>query len=626
MNQITTLKKQLGLLDVFCVASGAMISSGLFVLPALAYAKAGPAVILAYLLASLLVIPSVLSKAELATAMPRAGGTYFYVERSLGPIFGLFGGLANWFSLALKSAFAIVGMALLIEVVLQMAFPTRLSQWHIKAIAAVCCVGFTALNTVSVKHTSRFQVVLVVALLAILSGFVFLGASAVEPVRYSDFLEKGWLAVFATAGLVFISFGGLTKVASIAEEVNSPGRNLPLGMIFAWAVVSLFYVTVIAVTVGVVDGLELSESYAPISLAASKLAGTAGFAILSLAAIAAFVTTANGGILAASRCPLAMSRDRLLPAFLARISIRFKTPHISIGLTGGFMIVAIVFLDIEALVKTASTLMIILFILDNASVIIMRESKIQSYRPQFKSPMYPYIQIFAIIAYGALIIDMGKVPLLISAAFVLASAAWYFLYVSKQVRRASAAMHIVTRVTDKQLESVTLEDELRDILLERDQIIEDRFDQLVKKCEILDIKGRRKAEKVFRRAARILADRLGSDEFVLYEKFLHRETEGSTVIQPGLAIPHIIVEGQNKFDILLVRAVDGIDFSSAPDPVKTIFILAGSKDERNYHLRALMAIAQIAQEPDFEKRWLSAPGPEQLRNLLLLSPRQRDTK
>jgi APA family basic amino acid/polyamine antiporter len=625
MNQIAALKKQLGLLDVFCVAAGAMVSSGLFVLPALAYAKAGPAVILAYLLASLLVIPSVLSKAELATAMPRAGGTYFYVERSLGPIFGLFGGLANWFSLALKSAFAIIGMAILIEVVLQMAFPAELSHWHIKAIAAVCCIGFTSLNIVSVKHTSRFQIVLVFSLLFILAVFVFFGASAVEPIRYSGFMEKGWLAVLATAGLVFISFGGLTKVASIAEEVKQPGRNLPLGMILAWFVVSLFYITVIAITVGSVDGPELAGSYAPISLTASKFMGPAGFAILSLAAIAAFVTTANGGILAASRCPLAMSRDRLLPTFLARIGGRFNTPHISIIFTGGFMIIAIVFLDIESLVKTASTLMIILFILVNISVIIMRESKIQSYRPQFKSPMYPYVQIFAIIAYATLIIDMGKVPLLISAAFVVLSAAWYVLYVSRRVRRASAAMHIVTRVTDKQLESVTLEDELRDILIERDDIITDRFDQLIKECEILDIKGKRNADKVFRRAARILADRLGSDEFVLFEKFLHREAEGSTVIQPGLAIPHIIVEGQSKFDILLVRAVDGIEFSSAPDPVKTIFVLAGSKDERNYHLRALMAIAQIAQEKDFEKRWLAAAGPDQLRNLILLSTRKRDT-
>ncbi|RKY23882.1 MAG: hypothetical protein DRP62_04985 [Planctomycetota bacterium] len=602
-----------------------MISSGLFVLPAIAYAKVGPAVILSYFFASILIIPSVLSKAELATAMPRAGGTYFYIERSFGTVWGLFGGLAGWFSLALKSAFAVVGIAILIEVVLQMVFPAQLSQWHLKTIAAVCCLGFTVLNIISVKHTGRFQVWLVALLLAILALFVILGAEAVEAVRYKGFLEKGWLAVFANAGLVFISFGGLTKVASIAEEVKHPGKNLPLGMILAWLVVSIFYITVITIVVGVVNADELADSYTPISLAAGKFMGTAGFAILGLAAIAAFVTTANGGILAASRSPMAMSRDRLLPQSISHISERFKTPHISILLTGGFMIAAIVCLDIEVLVKTASTLMIILFILDNASVIIMRESRIQSYRPKFKSPLYPYIHILAIIAYGALVVDMGKVPLLTCAGFIVLSAIWFRLYVSRRVSRASAVMHIVERVTDRQLKTVTLENELRDILLERDNIIEDRFDKLIRECQILDIAGRRPAEQIFRRVSTILAERLGTDEYVLFEKFLHREAEGGTIIQPGFAIPHIVVEGEKKFDILLVRCRDGIDFPHAPDPVRIMFVLAGSKDQRNYHLRVLMAIAQIAQEKNFEQRWLTARDTGAIRNLILLSTRKRDT-
>ncbi len=599
-----------------------MISSGLFILPAIAFTKAGPAVILSYLFASILIIPSIFSKAELATAMPRAGGTYFYVERSLGSIWGLFGGFANWFSLALKSAFAVVGMAVLIEAMVEM----QMVQWHLKAIAIFCCFGFMILNIVSVRQTSRFQVLLVGILLVILALFVFFGAGAVTAVRYKGFLEKGWLAVFATAGLVFISFGGLTKAASIAEEVKQPGRNLPLGMLLAWFVVTLFYISVIIITVGVVDGRELSQSMLPISLAAGKFMGQPGFALLGLAAIAAFVTTANGGLLAASRSPMAMSRDQLLPPLLSRVNDRFRTPHISILLTGAFMITAIVFLDIESLVKTASTLILILFILVNASVIIMRESRIQSYRPKFKSPLYPYINIFAIIAYSALIIDMGKVPLLISAGFVALSIAWFWLYVSKRVSRASAAMHIVERVTDRQLKTVTLEKELRDILLERDNIIEDRFDHLIRDCVILDIQGKSDAENVFRQASRILEKRLDISEYVLIEKFLHREAEGGTVIQPGFAIPHIVVEGENKFDILLVRALDGIDFPHAPDPVRIMFILAGSQDERNYHLRALMAIAQIAQEKDFEKRWLTARDTEAIRNLILLSTRNRDTK
>ncbi len=599
-----------------------MISSGLFILPAIAFTKAGPAVILSYLFASILIVPSIFSKAELATAMPRAGGTYFYVERSLGSIWGLFGGFANWFSLALKSAFAVVGMAVLIEAMVEM----QMVQWHLKAIAVFCCFGFMILNIVSVRQTSRIQVLLVGILLVILALFVFFGAGAVTAVRYKGFLEKGWLAVFATAGLVFISFGGLTKAASIAEEVKQPGRNLPLGMLLAWFVVTLFYIAVITITVGLVDGQQLRSTMMPISLAAGKFMGQPGFALLGLAAIAAFVTTANGGLLAASRSPMAMSRDQLLPPLLSRVNDRFKTPHISILLTGAFMITAIVFLDIESLVKTASTLMLILFILVNASVIIMRESRIQSYRPQFKSPLYPYINIFAIIAYSALIIDMGKIPLLISAGFVALSIAWFWLYVSKRVSRASAAMHIVERVTDRQLKTVTLEKELRDILLERDNIIEDRFDHLIRDCIILDIQGKSTAENVFRQASRILEKRLDISEYVLIEKFLHREAEGGTVVQPGFAIPHIVVEGENKFDILLIRAHDGINFPHAPDPVRIMFILAGSQDERNYHLRALMAIAQIAQEKDFEKRWLTARDTEAIRNLILLSTRRRDAK
>ena len=619
------LRKQLGSLDVFAVAAGAMISSGLFVLPAIAFTKAGPAVILSYLFASILIIPSVLSQAELATAMSRAGGAYLYIERSFGSLCGLFGGLADWFSLALKSAFAVVGMAAFIKILIEILFDTQVGEWYLKTIAILCCLGFTTLNIVSVKHTGRFQILLVAILLAILTFFVFFGAGAVEAVRYKGFLEKGWPAVFATVGLVFVSFGGINKVANIVEEVKHPGKNLPLGMILAWLVVTLFYIGVIIITVGVVDGQELSGSLVPISLAAGKFMGPAGFAILGLAAIAAFVTTANGGILAASRTPMAMSRDQSLPPLLSRVNERFKTPHVSILFTSGFIVIAIVFLDIEMLAKTASTLLIILYILANASVIIMRESRIQSYRPKFKSPLYPYIHIFAIIAYGVLIIDMGLVPLLITAGFIGLSAAWFWLYVYRRVSRASAVMHIVERVTDRELKTVTLENELRDILLERDNIIEDRFDQLIRECEILDIQGEESAENIFRQVSTILADRLGTNEFVLFEKFLHREAEGGTVVQPGFAIPHIVVEGENKFDILLVRARDGINFPHAPDPVRIMFVLAGSKDERNYHLRALMAIAQIAQEKHFEQRWLTARDIQGLRNLILLSTRKRDT-
>jgi mannitol/fructose-specific phosphotransferase system IIA component (Ntr-type) len=217
------------------------------------------------------------------------------------------------------------------------------------------------------------------------------------------------------------------------------------------------------------------------------------------------------------------------------------------------------------------------------------------------------------------------VPLLITGSFIALSAGWFGLYVYKRVGRASAVMHVVERVTARELKTVTLENELRDILIERDEITEDRFDRLIRDCEILDIDGRANAEEVFRKVSSILAKRLETDEYVLFEKFLHREAQGGTVVQPGFAIPHIVVEGENKFDILLIRAIDGIYFPHAPDPVRVMFVLAGSRDERNYHLRALMAIAQIAQEKDFEGRWLTARDSAAIRNLILLSTRKRET-
>lgn len=621
---MSQLKKQLGLLEVFSIAAGAMISSGLFVLPAIAYAKAGPAVIFSYAIASFLILPSALSKAELATAMPRAGGTYFFIERSLGPILGLFSGFAGWFSLALKSAFAIVGMAVIIEILFKDVFALQLGRVTLKEISVLCCLVFTAMNIISVRHTGKFQSLLVAVLLIILAAFVVMGVPRLQATKYASFFGSGWRTIIATAGLVFISYGGLTKVASIAEEVQDPGRNLPLGMLLAWFFVSVFYILAVVVVIGVTTDVELKASLAPLSLAASKFMPTFGYAALAVAAIAAFITTANGGILAASRSPMSMSRDRLLPAVLSRVNRRFSTPHISILITSVFMLCAILFLDIEMLVKTASTVMIILFILVNLSVIIMRESKIQSYRPMFRCPLYPYLQIAAIIAYFALLADMGKVPLTICGLFIVFSAAWYFLYVRRNVSRASAVMHVVERVTDRQLKTVTLENELRDILLERDEIIEDRFDRLIRDCTILDIEQKTDSEQLFRQVADLFSKQFDEDEYVIFEKLLAREAEAGTIVQPGLAIPHVVIEGQNKFGIVLTRAKDGVTFPKSPEPVKIMFFLAGSKDERNYHLRALMAIAQIAQEKDFEKRWLAARDIEAIRNLILLSTRKRD--
>jgi len=613
------LKKELSLIDVFSISTGAMISSGLFVLPGIAYAQAGPAMILAYMLAALLIVPSMLAKAELSTAMPKAGGTYFFIDRSLGPVLGIFGGFANWFSLSFKSAFALIGIGAFAVLV-----KPDITPIEIKMIAVTACVVFTILNLLSVKMTGRVQVLLVMALISILVLYIGRGFIETQPARYTPFMPNGFWSVVSTAGLVFVSFGGLTKIASVAEEIKNPSRNIPLGMLLSFGVVTLLYIPAIGVTIGIVDGSELSGSLIPLSLGASNVMGSVGLIILSLAAIMAFITTANAGILASSRTPLAMSRDQLLPGFFSNIHPRRKTPHVSILITSGFMIVVILFLSIEDLVKTASTLKIILFMMVNISVIVMRESKIQNYRPKFKMPGYPVLPVGALILYSVLLIGMGIIPILICGLFFLIGYAVYWSYARARVTRTSALMHIVERVTAKELKSTTLERELRGIVIERDEIIEDRFDRLIKNCEILDLQESQPVEAVFKQIAEILSKKYKMDWDLLYRRFLERERQSGTVIRPGLAIPHIIVPGKHHFDIILVRCQDGLIFTGADQPVHTMFVLVGSLDERNYHLRALMAIANIAHEPHFEKRWLAARNTEELRDVVLLSSRRRD--
>jgi len=618
-NQGKRLIRQLGGIDVFCIAAGAMISSGLFILPALVYAKVGPAVILVYILAGIVILPALFAKAELATAMPRAGGSYFFIERSMGSAAGTIGGFASWFSLSLKSAFALVGIG---------AFATlinpNITDWQIKFIAIGFCVFFIILNLTSVKLTGRFQVFLVIILCILLFLYVFRGSMSLNVHRYTPFMPFGRRALFAAVAMVFISFGGLTKVASVAEEVRNPAKNLPYGMILAFCTVLLLYGLTTFVTVGLLDGHEFAHSLTPISTGGYKIFGTVGSIIMAFAGILAFVSTANAGILSASRFPMAMSRDQLLPEFFAKVNKRFNTPHFSIISTGIFMIMVMLFLNLENLVKVASAMKIILFIFVLLACIIMRESRILNYKPTFVSPLYPWLQSFGLISYGFFLYEMGSVALLAAGGFIVASILWHRIYIREKVMRKSALIHIVERVTAKEIAGDSLGTELREVLKERDKIVEDRFDKLVKGCEIIDIGKQITPIEFFTVVAKKIAERLKIDPKQLLDSLIEREKESTTEVRPGLAIPHITIDGKHKFELVIARCEAGINFTQDLPPVYVAFVLVGSRDERNFHLRALSAIAQIAQDPDFDKNWLRAKNIEELRDIILLARRHRD--
>jgi len=373
---------------------------------------------------------------------------------------------------------------------------------------------------IGVKEAAKFQVSLVSGLLVLMILYVIFGFSKINTSHFYPFSPQGISPIFATAGFIFISFGGLLKVASVSEEVNNPKKNIPLGMIVSVTVVTIIYTLILIVTIGILPADLFSDSLTPIADAAKNIAGTPGFIILSIAALLAFITTANAGIMSASRYPLALSRDNLLPNAISKISKKFKTPVLSIFITGLFIVLALQ-LPLEMLVKAASAVILTAYVLTNLSVIILRESKLKNYKPSFKVPLYPWLQIFGIIVFSFFIINLGLEAIEITAAFLVISVGFYLFYGRKKYAGEYALLHLLKRITDNRLTDHILETEFRDILCDRDNIKPDKFDTLAKTAKILDLEGPLELDQLFEIISENISQKIEMDKekiFMLLQK------------------------------------------------------------------------------------------------------------
>ncbi|WP_415380711.1 amino acid permease [Halosimplex sp. TS25] len=433
------LERDLGLPEVLAISIGAMVGSGIFILPALALEMAGPAVILAYLLAGVLVLPAALSKAEMATAMPEAGGTYIYIERGMGPMLGTIAGIGTWFALSFKGALALVG---------GVPYLVVLFDLPIKPVALGLAALLIVVNLFGAKQTGRLQVAIVAAMLAAMVWFVGGSFGSVERAAFDGFFASGGGGVLAATGFVFVSYAGVTKIASVAEEVEDPDRVIPKGMIYSLGFTTLLYVLIVAVIVGVTpDGIVGSNT--PVADVAAATMPTAGVVVVVAAAILALVSTANAGLLSSSRYPFAMSRDRLAPPSLSTISDRFNTPTTAITLTGVVMLGLIAFVPIMEIAKLASAFQILVFVLVNVAVVAFRTSDVD-YEPSYHSPLYPWMQAFGVVGGLVLLTQMGTLPLVGALVITVGGALWYYAYGRPRVQRQGVAADAVRRRIDRQ--------------------------------------------------------------------------------------------------------------------------------------------------------------------------------
>ncbi|PSP55974.1 amino acid transporter [Halobacteriales archaeon QS_1_67_19] len=434
------LAKDLGLVSAMTIGIGTMIGAGIFVLPGVAARAAGPIIVVSFVVGGVIAMVNALSVSELGTAMPKAGGGYYYVNKALGPLFGSIAGLGDWMGLAFASAFYSIGFGQYLATLAPI--PGVLFLTDIQVGALLAGTAFVVVNYVGAKETGGVQTVIVTLLLAILGLFAIRGWLSFDPATLTSeggLAPKGTGAILPGTALVFVSFLGYAKIATVAEELKNPGRNLPLAVIGSVALVTVLYAVLVTIMLGIVPWPDLSTS-APLTQAteAAFPAGWAGIAvtIVTAGALLATASSANASILASARINFAMGRDKIVTNWLNEIHPQFATPYRSILVTGGMILCFIALLgqDIEVLSKAASVLHLVVYALMNAALIVFREADLPEYDPDFTVPLYPITPIVGMALSLGLVGFVGGRELALSAAFVVVAVAWYFAYARSHAR------------------------------------------------------------------------------------------------------------------------------------------------------------------------------------------------
>ncbi|ELZ84621.1 cationic amino acid transporter [Haloferax elongans ATCC BAA-1513] len=433
----TELERTIDLRGGLAIGVGTMVGAGIFVFPGLAAGNAGPAASVSFAIGAVIALLVALPTSELATAMPKSGGGYYFISRGMGASFGAVVGIGLWLGLVFASAFYLVGfaqyaMAVFAEVGIPVASLGSLP------LIPILGVGFgillTGLSVFGTENTTKLQNGIVSLLLGILVVFLLygsldtLGLFGRETVP-EQFMPYGTLNIFTTAALVFTSYLGFAQVATVAGEITKPSRNLPLAMVGSVLVVGVLYVITIVVSTGAFGSARLATfgETAIVEVARSYLGFPGAVAIL-IAGLLATASSANASILSSSRALYALSRDAIVPPRLGRVNLKYGTPHIALGLVGGPTVVLVAVGRTEVLAEVASFLHLVTYGLMCVALIVLRRSNPAWYNPTFTVPGYPVVPILGALASFGLVVFMQPLSQAIGVAVAVAAAVWYLGY------------------------------------------------------------------------------------------------------------------------------------------------------------------------------------------------------
>jgi mannitol/fructose-specific phosphotransferase system IIA component (Ntr-type) len=268
-----------------------------------------------------------------------------------------------------------------------------------------------------------------------------------------------------------------------------------------------------------------------------------------------------------------------------------------------------------------------MFALICLAVVVMRESQIEAYDPGYRSPFYPWMQIFGVFSPLWLIAEMGALPILFSLGLVTLGTVWYFAYAQNRVVRSGAIYHLFARLGEQRFEG--LDRELRGIMKEKGVREEDPFDEVVARAQVMEFTKEHQFGEITRQVAIEFERNLGVDAKELEQGFLKGSRIGATPISRGAALPHIRLPDLKLAEMVIVR-VNELCFVEAPDfsgkislqgPIHAFFYLISPNENPGQHLRILAQIAGRIDDENFLKDWLDASDEQELKEILLRDER-----
>ena len=431
------LERTIGLTGGLAIGVGTMIGAGIFVFPGLAGGEIGTAAAASFAVGGVIALLVALPTSELATAMPRSGGGYYFISRGLGTLAGTVIGLSLWLGLVFATAFYLVGLGYYaLDALAQVGLAVGAgSDAVVSVIAVLAGLAFTVLNVTGTENAAKLQNGIVALLLSMLVAFLGFGlleafglvAVDTPPGQAANVWGAG--PVLSVAALVFTSYLGFAQVATVAGEMKDPGRNLPLAMVGSVVTVTVLYVLAIFVATNIFtrDALLSAGETAMVEVGRALL-GPAGALVIIVGGLLATMSSANASILSTSRAIYGVSKDALLPRRASRINLRYGTPHVALGMAGGPVVVLAATGQVELLAEVASFLHLIMYGLMCVALVAIRRDRPAWYDPDFVVPGGPVIPVLGALASFGLIAFMNRLSILVGIAIIAATAGWYFYY------------------------------------------------------------------------------------------------------------------------------------------------------------------------------------------------------